>query len=184
MMLMLDINWWSFDVLAETQSMAYFFGAFLLFSLFVFITSRVNFWIRFIGIPFILALSVWGYAELDQILGYAYPGSLPEKAQYLSYTLEAKEDEVGEFWIIVWLRTDDGRTRLYRIEHSEKSEEKLKKANQEGKEKGTKYQLEKRQKGNMEYPDDTFVLHPIKHWNYPDKDGDKTQGVQEIPQAK
>jgi len=175
-----DIDW-TFSVLAETQSMAYFFGAFLLFSLFVFITSRVNFWIRFVGIPLILVLSIWGYSELDKILGYAYPGDFPKEVQYLAYTIEPKEKEKGQ-WIILWVRETDGKTRLYRIEYSEKKEQQLKKA-KKGQKKGKQYKLLKpprNKKGNVKYERDTFELHEISHWNYPDKN-QAPQKPQEIP---
>lgn len=162
-----DITW-SFDVLAETQSMAYFFGVFLLFSLFVFITSRVNFWIRFIGIPLILTLSIWGYAELDRILGYAYPGQLPEKAQYISSTIEAKESGEG-LWIIMWVREDSGRTRLYKIEYSKKKEERIKEAERTALE-ANKGLVVERPRGVVDYEKDSFILHQIEHHYYPDKD--------------
>ena len=160
----------SFEVVSEMKLVGFFFGAAVLFSLFLFITAQVNFWIRFVGIPIILALCIWGYAELDSILGYPYPGIPPTEVVLLGYTIQSGKDHKLE--LVIWVRDKDG-TRLYKFPWTKKTEEKLKEAmkkqqGSKGKEGGgTQYKFSR---GESKDPGD-ILMYEFNHQGYPEKPG-------------
>jgi hypothetical protein len=162
----LDLNF-SLHILTQTKGLAFLFGAAIIFSLFLFITARVPFWIRFVGIPIILALTIWGYAQLDNMLGYPYWGVPAEQAILMGYDVQRNPKK--ELEIVIWAREKEG-SRLYVVPWSKEKEEKLQKAI-EAMKKGIAVGI-KRKKGieGERYSEGEFVLHEFEKFDYPAKD--------------
>ena len=153
----------SFQILGQTKILAFLVGGAIIFSLFLFITARVPFWVRFIGIPIVLTLSIVGYSQLDTILGYPYHGVPTEKALLLGYDVQRRGTEKLE--IVIWVREEKG-SRLYSVPWSKEKEERLKKAIQ-GMMKGKKYGVTP---GSMKGRNDgDFILHEFEFFQYPKK---------------
>ena len=154
----------SFQILSQTKLLAFLFGGAIIFSLFLFITARVSFWVRFIGIPIILTLSIIGYSQLDNILGYPYWGIPTEEALLLGYDVQRRGSEKLE--IVIWVREEKG-SRLYFVPWSKDKEEKLQKA-MEGIKKGKKYGI-KGDDNMTGINDGDFVIHEFHDFQYPAK---------------
>ena len=155
----------SFQILNQTRALAFLLGGTIIFSLFLFITARVPYWIRLIGIPIILALTIFAYAQLDDILGYPYWGVPTEEALLLGYDVQRKHK--GELEIVIWVREKEG-SRLYFISWSKEREERLKQA-MEGMKKGRKYGIIRGDDDMKGINDGDFVLHEFRIFQYPKK---------------
>ena len=164
----MDLFGLSFTILTELQALSFLFGGFVLFSLFLFITAKVNFWIRFIGIPIILVLTIWGFAQLDSVLGYPYPGLPPQEVTVLGMNIE--KDSNAKVFIILWV-VEDGKARLYKFPWSKQAEEELKKGLGSAKSKGGKLRLKTKEKGQTKSDQLPFILHELYHFKYPSKPG-------------
>ena len=158
----------SFQVLSQTKVLAFLFSAAIVFSLFLWIRARAPFWIRFIGVPIVLALTIWGYSQLDDMLGFPYWGTPAGEMVLLGYDVQPDEEELK---IVIWLRGPEG-SRLYIIPWSQKKEEQLKKA-MEGTKGGKVYAIRPPDKGETKqgqvWRNGDFILYPFEEFIYPDK---------------
>jgi hypothetical protein len=168
----------SFQVLTQTKGLAFLFGGAIIFSLFLWIASRVPFWLRFLGVPIFLALTIWGYSEVDDMLGYPYWGIPTEQAVLLGYDVQPKGDQLE---IILWVREKES-SRLYATPWSMKKEEQLRKAMQ-GAKKGKRYAIKRvepgeeaiqgaaegKRKGEV-FREGEFMLYEFEDFLYPDKE--------------
>ena len=59
---------------------------------------------------------------MHHMLGYAYKHELPEKFYFISYNIIRDGDND---WIEIWVKKDDGSTRLYLVEYSDALREQL-----------------------------------------------------------
>ena len=168
----------SFQIITQTKALGFLFGGAIIFSLFLFISARVPFWLRFIGIPVVLSLTIWGYSQMDDMLGYPYWGLPTTDTILLGYDVQRKEDQLE---IVIWVR-EENTSRLYLIPWSQKKEEQLKKAVGEMRE-GKIIGIQKIQLGGEPslgeedgvadgevQRDGTFILHEFEEFLYPDKE--------------
>ena len=172
----------SFQIVTQTKALAFLFGGAIIFSLFLFISARVPFWIRFVGIPLVLSLTIWGYSQLDDMLGYPYWGLPAEEVILLGYDVQQKEDQLE---IVIWVR-EETTSRLYVIPWSPEREEQLKEATEKMKT-GKKYGIRAVPPGEVAAGEETlegdgnnnsagslwrdgdFVLHDFENFSYPEK---------------
>ena len=155
----------SFQILGQTKILAFFLGGTIIFSLFLFITARVPYWIRFIGIPLVLSLTIFAYSQLDDILGYPYWGIPTEEALLLGY--DVQRESKGKLEIVIWVREEKG-SRLYFISWSKDKEERLKKA-MKGMKDGKKYGIIRGTDKMKGINDGDFLLHEFHDFKYPKK---------------
>jgi hypothetical protein len=169
----------SFQIITQTKALAFLFGGAIIFSLFLFISARVPFWIRFVGIPIVLSLTIWGYSQLDNMLGYPYWGLPAQQTILLGYDVQRRE---GQLEIVIWVR-EENTSRLYLIPWSPEKEKQLKEAAErmkEGKivgiqklEPGEESVQKEGEKGSIStgsnWRDGDFVLHDFEEFLYPDK---------------
>lgn len=170
----------SFQIITQTKALGFLFGGAIIFSLFLFISARVPFWLRFIGIPVVLSLTIWGYSQLDDMLGYPYWGLPTQETILLGYNIQRKGDQLE---IVIWVREGD-TSRLYLIPWSPEKEKQLREAEKRMKE-GKIVGIQKLQageepgqkegeKGDIStgrlYRDGDFILHDFEEFLYPEKE--------------
>ena len=159
----------SFEFLNQTRALGFLFSGAIIFSLFLWIRARAPFWIRFIGVPIVLGLTIWGYSQLGDILGYPYRGAPTEESILLGYDIQPEGDELN---IVVWVR-EGGGSRLYLVPWSQKKEDQLKEA-MEGNKAGKKYLIRKPREGETQqgevYRPGDFILYEFEDFLYPEKD--------------
>lgn len=167
----------SFQIITQTKALAFLFGGAIVFSLFLFISARVPFWIRFVGIPLVLSLTIWGYSQLDDMLGYPYWGLPTQETVLLGYDIQRKEDQLE---IVIWVR-EETTSRLYLIPWTQSKEEQLKKAMEAIKE-GKRFGIRKLAPGEEPLEGDgandangerlragEFILYDFENFLYPEK---------------
>jgi len=168
---MFDFNL-SFEILKQTQLLSFLFGSLILFSIFLFKYARVNFWIRFTGIPLVLALSVLGYSQLDNLLGYPYPGSPDRKVILMGFDLQENDNDQLE--IVIWVK-EKNSSRLYRTPWTNTKEQQIRKAMKQKME-GKSMLLDP----SLLSDRNDFVFHEIEHNTYPEKIIEQQQQQQQI----
>ena len=135
----------SFQILNQTKVLGFLFSGAIVFSLFLWIRARAPFWVRFLGVPIVLSLTIWGYSQLDDMLGYPYWGAPTEESILMGYDLQAGKDELK---IVVWVR-EEGGSRLYIVPWSQEKEDQLETA-MKGMEGGKKYIIREIRKGEIQ----------------------------------
>ena len=140
-----------------------------LFIIFLFITARVHWMIRFIGVPLIMAVSIYSYAYLDKVLGYPYPGEIPKGSVYLGRHLQSTDKNL---YFVVWAYPQgETRSRLYLIPFKQSQQKKfregVKKAGRGDRLGIRRAKPREDEDGNLISKD--YELYKIKEINYPPK---------------
>jgi hypothetical protein len=157
---------------AVFDGLGWFVGLFAiatLFTAYLVIVAKIHFFLRFLAIPLWLVFTLSTIVTIDQFLGHAYP-VVPPKAQALAYRIYL---DGNTKMIEAWMAPDGKRTRLYKFEHTEEREEKLKEGQQATGE-GIKMEIELRGDGSEDdipfgRPVGEHIDHDIKHRGLPPK---------------
>ena len=149
-----------------------------LFNIFLFISARAHWVIRFIGVPLILAVSVYSYVYMDKVLGYPYPGEIPKGAFYLGHNLQTTGDKL---YFVVWAYPPgESKSRLYLIPFTSSQKKEFRKGRIKQKQTGARMGIRRKveeesqdQEGQIEQGDGNlskdYELYEIKEVNYPPK---------------
>ncbi len=86
--------------------------ALIIFQILLLITARVHWVIRFVGVPLLLIFALYSYSYMDKMLGYPYPGEIPENSSYLGRQLDQR---FGNLYYVIWAKTGSLPHRLYLI---------------------------------------------------------------------
>jgi len=92
------------------------------FFAFLLIKTKMNYYVKFLGIPLLIFTSIFAYKFLDSSLGYAYPADIPGKFILLGYEVVEKEHVKN---IELWISSDPARTRLLKLPYSKEILQKL-----------------------------------------------------------
>lgn len=99
---------------------------FAVFQAFLLIKTKLNYYIKFLGIPILILGAFFAFKIFDSSLGYGYPTTdIPEKFVLLGFVVV--ETNKVQF-IELWLQSEGSKTRLYKIPFSEGLANKLDKA--------------------------------------------------------
>jgi hypothetical protein len=146
------------------------FAAATLFTAYLVIVAKINFFLRFLAIPLWLMFTISTLITIDHFLGYAYP-VVPPKAQVMAYRMYL-DRETDTRMIEAWMLKKDGRTRLYQFEWTEEREGKLKEGRQKTGE-GIPVDVELREGPDRDIPlgkpQGEHIEHGIKHRGLPPK---------------
>lgn len=92
------------------------------FFAFLLIKTKMNYYVKFLGIPLLVFTSIFAYKFLDSSLGYAYPADIPGKFVLLgAEVVDVKHEKNIELWI----RQDASRTRLLKLPYSKEMIQKI-----------------------------------------------------------
>lgn len=155
------------------NGLGWFIGLFIaatLFTGYLVVVAKINFFLRFLAIPLWLVFTLATLVTIDQFLGYAYP-VVPPKSQVMAYRVFLDKDTRIKM-IESWMFNENGRTRLYKYEWTEEHEEKLKEGNQATKE-GIPLEVDLRAGEFIDIPygkpQGDHIEHGIKHKGLPPK---------------
>lgn len=84
----------------------------IIFQILLLITARVHWLIRFVGVPLLMVFALYSYSYMDKMLGYPYPGEIPENSAYLGKQLDQR---FGNLYYVIWAKTGSLPHRLYLI---------------------------------------------------------------------
>ena len=96
--------------------------ALIIFQILLLITARVHWVIRFVGVPLLLVFALYSYSYMDKMLGYPYPGEIPENSAYLGRQLDQR---FGNLYYVIWAKTGSLPHRLYLIPWTTAQEKKF-----------------------------------------------------------
>ena len=97
-------------------------AALIIFQILLLITARAHWIIRFVGVPLLLVFALYSYSYMDKMLGYPYPGEIPENSAYLGRQLDQR---FGNLYHVIWAKTGSLPHRLYLIPWTEEQERKF-----------------------------------------------------------
>ncbi len=105
------------------KPLIYVFGGLFLFFIYLFIAARLHWVLRFIGVPLLLAAALFTYSSLDRLLGFPYPGTIPENSHFLGYHLQPM---ASDMYFTIWAYAGhDGKSRLYLVPYTQAQDEEL-----------------------------------------------------------
>lgn len=94
----------------------------IIFQILLLITARIHWVIRFVGVPLLLIFALYSYSYMDKMLGYPYPGEIPENSAYLGRQLD---NRFGNLYYVIWAKTGSLPHRLYLIPWTTEQEKKF-----------------------------------------------------------
>jgi len=110
-------------LLLYAKPLIYVFGGLFLFFIYLFIAARLHWVLRFIGVPLLLAAALFTYSSLDRLLGFPYPGDIPENSHFLGYHLQPMQ---ADMYFTIWAYAgQDEKSRLYLVPYSQTQDEEL-----------------------------------------------------------
>lgn len=110
-------------LLVYAKPLIYVFGGLFLFFIYLFIATRLHWVLRFIGVPLLLGAALYTYNSLDRLLGFPYPGAIPENSFFLGSKLQFIEEDL---YFVIWAHAGhDGKSRLYLIPYTEPQDREL-----------------------------------------------------------